>query len=277
MALILARQAGAALENARLYTELRSYIHQVERSQHAMLQAEKMAAAGRLTASIAHEINNPLQSLHNCLHLAGRKELSAAERQKYLEMSQSELDRLMATVQRMLDYYRPGARDRQWTDLNEVVQRVVVLTETQLNKNNIQIQACLAANLPKVMIVPSQIQQVLLNLVINSMEAMPDGGEIKIKTLSAQSERQEHPESLEDGFETVSGIDILVEDSGPGVAAEDRERIFEPFVSTKENGTGLGLAVSYGIVAAHGGTLSLVNGGGKGACFRITLPEEEIQ
>ena len=257
--LILARQAIASLENARLYTELRSYIRRIEKSQTAMINAEKSAAAGRLTASIAHEINNPLQSLNNCLHLAGRKELSSQERQKYLTLAQTELDRLMSTVQRMLEFYRPGVRDRQLSNVNELVKRVLLLLEQQLQKSGIQVNLKFTSNLPMVPIVVNQIQQVLLNLLLNAIEALPGGGEISIETVSSKS-----------------GVDIVVEDTGPGFPEVEREQIFEPFISTKENGTGLGLAVSYGIVVAHGGTLRLENGSGKGACFRITLPEEEL-
>jgi signal transduction histidine kinase len=118
------------------------------------------------------------------------------------------------------------------------------------------------------MVVSNQVQQVLLNLIINSMEAMPDGGEIYIKTA------RDILESEGMGISNhKSGIEIIIEDTGPGIQDRDRENIFEPFVSTKENGTGLGLAVSYGIITAHGGTLNIVEDGLRGACFRITLPE----
>jgi two-component system NtrC family sensor kinase len=255
MFVILARQATVALENARLHAELRAYIRQVEESQRALVQAEKMAMVGRLTASIAHEINNPLQAVQNCLHLAGRSELPEADRQKYQELAQSELERLMHTVQRMLDFYRPGAVDRKATDINEIVNRMLVLVETQLDERKIHIRKKLAGRMPPVLIVKDQIQQVLLNLVLNAAEAMPAGGELFINTLA-----------------TRKAIEVTIEDTGPGIPAIEREHIFEPFVSTKEDGTGLGLAVSYGIVAAHGGSLELVQGKGPGACFRVTLP-----
>jgi signal transduction histidine kinase/CheY-like chemotaxis protein len=256
---ILARQAAVALENARLHTELRAYIRQVEDSQRALIQAEKMAIAGRLTASIAHEINNPLQSVRNCLHLAGRQELSLEDQQNYLGLAQAELERLMNTVQRMLDYYRPAALDRKAVDMNELIQRVLVLLSRQLEEANIRVKTRYSPRLRPVFVVADQAQQVLLNLCLNAMEAMPDGGTITIET-----------------FQRKILVEIVVEDTGPGVAPEQRERIFEPFVSTKEGGTGLGLAVSYGIISAHGGNLELVSPPGKGACFRITLPAGEV-
>jgi signal transduction histidine kinase/FixJ family two-component response regulator len=252
---ILARQATVAMENASLNAELRANIRQLEESQRALIQAEKLATVGRLTASIAHEINNPLQAVQNCLHLAARQELSLPERQSYLEMAQRELNRLMRTVQRMLEFYRPGALDRKPTDMNELLQRVLGLVEHQLNEQKIRVQTRLSPRLPVVMVVNDQIQQVFLNLMLNAMQAMPEGGDMTIRSTASKRE-----------------IEVLVEDSGPGVPPEERKHIFEPFVSTKERGSGLGLAVSYGIVTAHGGSLDLVTGRGRGACFRVTLP-----
>ena len=259
---ILARQVGLALENAQLYEELQLHIRQLEQSRQAMVRAERMAAAGRLTASIAHEINNPLQSLHNCLHLAGRNELTLDKRNRYLEMASHELDRLMTTVQRMLDYYRPGARDRQVVDLNTLINKVLLLMEPQLQDANVRIRTNLSENLPLSVAVPNQLQQVFINLILNSMEAMPEGGEVFIKT-----------SALKNGG--GQGVEILVEDTGPGIPIEYVDKLFEPFMSTKEHGTGLGLAVSYGIISAHGGNLSLLQNQGKGACFRITIPSGE--
>jgi two-component system, NtrC family, sensor kinase len=255
---ILARQAAVALENARLHDELHAYIRQLEESQRALVQAEKVAIAGRMTASIAHEINNPLQSVQNCLHLAGRRELSSSDRQEYLEMAETELDRLMQIVQRMLDYFRPGVIDRKTVDFNSLLERVLKLLEKQIENRRVIVRTSLEASLPPVLIVKDQIQQVLLNLVLNALEAMPVGGTLRVET-AARNLR----------------IECTIEDSGPGVPVDRRRTIFEPFVSSKEGGTGLGLAVSYGIIAAHGGSLDLVSGQGTGACFLISLPYGE--
>jgi two-component system NtrC family sensor kinase len=260
---ILARQAAVALENAGLHAELRASLEQVEESQRVLVKAEKMAIAGRLTASIAHEINNPLQAVRNCLHLAGREELAPESRQDYLERAQVELERLMHTVQQMLEYYRPVALDRQALDLNELIRRVLSLLEKQLEDHHIQLETGLKAELPPVWAVADQIQQVLLNLILNAMEAMPGGGVIWVETgIEGEGPRQQ--------------CRITVEDSGPGIPEEQRERIFEPFISSKERGTGLGLAISDGIIAAHGGSLDLAPGRGKGASFRIRLPAGEV-
>jgi len=259
MFVILARQADTALENARLHTELLANLRQLEESQRALIQAEKLATAGRLTASIAHEINNPLQAVQNCLHLAGRRALSEDQRQYYLRMAQAEMERLMNTVQRMLDFYRPGAVDRKPEDMNELVKRVMSLMERQFNERGITLHIKLAKRLPQVLVVGDQIQQVFLNLVLNAMEVMPTGGELFVEVQTTKKE-----------------VEVTIEDTGPGISAGERQRIFEPFVSTKEDGMGLGLAVSYGIIAAHGGSLELTSGRGRGACFRVSLPRGEV-
>jgi signal transduction histidine kinase/CheY-like chemotaxis protein len=259
MFVILTRQASIAFENARLHDELRDYIRQVEESQRALVQAEKMAIAGRLTASIAHEINNPLQAVQNCLHLAMRDELSDIDRQSYMNMAENELERLMNTVQRMLYFYRPVGLDRKPIELNSIIERVLTLLEKQLSDHKISTHLSLESQLPLVMAVGDQIQQVFLNLILNAIEAMPDGGELFIssKTLHIIDENE---------------VEFLIEDTGPGVTTDDRMHIFEPFISTKEEGTGLGLAVSYGIISAHGGNIELLDKQRRGACFRITLP-----
>ncbi len=256
MLIILARQAAIAMENARLYAELRDTVRRVEESQQALVQSEKMAAAGRLTASIAHEINNPLQAVQNCIHLAGRQDVPAAKRQKYFELARTELDRLQITVQRMLDFYRPSQSALpRMVDVEELLAHVLGLMSKQLEERGVVTSWSILESVPQILAVDSQIQQVFINLILNAYDAMPEGGDLRI-TAGAAGE----------------GVEILFQDAGAGVPVEKSKHIFEPFISTKEGGTGLGLTVSYNIVTAHGGTLDLVNGDGLGACFRVYLP-----
>ncbi len=251
--LILARQATVAFENARLYEELRMYVQRVEASQQALVQAEKLAAAGRLTASIAHEINNPLQSVRNCLHLATRGDLPEEMRQHYIDLTHQELERLMTTVQRMLDFYRPNA-EMKAVQVLDLLEHVLNLLGQQLREHNVQVTTAWPARLPSIKAISSQIEQVFINLVLNAFDAMPDGGELLINI--SQKKKM---------------IEILFQDSGPGVPPEIQKHIFEPFMTTKQ-GTGLGLSVSYDIVNTHGGRLDLLTDRGPGACFRVMLP-----
>lgn len=252
---ILARQAALAMENARLYAEQLDYVRKVEESQQALLQAEKMAAAGRLSASIAHEVNNPLQAVQNCLHLAGREDLPPEKRKEYFDLACTELERLIVTVQRMLDFYRPGATSKTKVNLAEILDYVLTLMSKQLSENEIRVEYNSPANIPSVMAVANQIQQVFINLILNAMDAMPGGGSLKISARAIKG-----------------GVELLFQDSGPGVSLDKQSNIFEPFFSTKEKGTGLGLTVSYNIVTTHGGALELLPDRKPGACFRLFLP-----
>ncbi|MFN2127414.1 MAG: sensor histidine kinase, partial [Anaerolineales bacterium] len=159
------------------------------------------------------------------------------------------------TVRQMLDFYRPSAIDRTLSDVNELIHRVIKLLEKQFSTKCITIKKKLKKNLPSVLVVDNQIQQVIFNIMLNAMEALPNGGTITLKTSSNEQD-----------------VSVYIEDTGLGITEDQRENIFEPFVSYKEKGLGLGLTISYGIVTAHGGSLELMPTSGDGACFRILLP-----
>lgn len=262
---ILARQSTVALENARLYSELKDYVHQVELSQRELIQAEKMAAMGRLTASLAHEINNPLQAVSNCLHLALREDIGDKQRLNYINLSNHELERLLSTVQQMLDFYRPSGVEKRPADVHQLVDQVLALLGPQLNERHIAMHVQYQGIPTLVLAMPDQIKQVIFNLILNAVDALEEGVNRKSseKEIWINIYYEEHQ------------IRILIEDSGPGVPENMRDHIFEPFVSTKQQGTGLGLAVSYGIMESHQGSLTLVPPHYKtGACFEVILPSE---
>jgi signal transduction histidine kinase len=158
----------------------------------------------------------------------------------------------------MLDFYRPGSVDPQRVNIVALLRRVIKLLSAQLQVRKIQVISRFSSKIPSVFAVSSQLEQVFINLFLNAYDVMPEGGELHVSAHVADEM-----------------VEVLVQDSGPGVSAENRSRIFEPFVSTKKGGTGLGLTVSYGIIAAHGGSLDLVSGRGPGACFRVSLPLKE--
>jgi signal transduction histidine kinase len=256
---ILARQSTVAIENARLYTELKNYVRQVEESQRALIHAEKMAAVGRLMASLAHEINNPLQAVRNCLHLAARHDVPADQRLNYIDMTDSELDRLVTTVRRMLDFSRAGKAEKECLEIQGIIERILGLIQPQLRSQNIKIDVAYTGQPLHFLGVPDQIQQVFFNLLLNSMDAM--------------EEQKEEKHIWLDTFFEERQIRFIFEDSGPGLPNEMHERIFEPFASTKKNGTGLGLAVSYGIIESHSGQMVVIlPRHSHGACIEITLP-----
>jgi two-component system NtrC family sensor kinase len=267
----IATQLSIVLENARLYQAEREQRRLVEQSQAQLVQTEKMAALGRLIASIAHEINNPLQSIQGCLTLA-TEELAAgqdrAEMESYLSLAGREIDRIAAIVLRMRDFYRPAHEGLQPTDLHAVVDSVLQLSGKKLQHSRVRVERDLAADLPLIQANPDHIKQVFLNLVLNALDAMPQGGTIRVRTARGQMQSR-------DDAPPRPAVRVEFSDTGSGMSPEVASRIFEPFYTTKEGGTGLGLSVSYGIITAHHGEITVTSQEGVGATFTMLLPVEQ--
>jgi signal transduction histidine kinase len=250
-------QVGTAIENARLYTRVSRYAEELAQSQAQLIQAEKLAAMGRLTASIAHELNNPLQAIQNCLHLIIHRSLGEDKRKRYLNMAQEEVERLISTVQRMLNFYRPSTKQHHAVDVCEIVDDVLALTDKRLQRGRVRARRIYDPNVPPLNAIKNQLKQVFLNLVVNAIEAMPQGGDLTIST------------SLSDDGKWVS---IAFQDQGLGLSQKAMAHLFEPFYTTKAKGTGLGLSVSYGLIEQHGGNITIESSEGQGACFTVKLP-----
>ncbi len=259
-AIILWRQVVIALENTQLYSNLRAKINEVEESQQALIMAEKMAISGRLLGSLAHEINNPLQSVQNCLHLAQRKDLTALDRETYVELAVNEVQRLSILVQNALKFYRSRGIEFHLCNLKEIVDLVLNLMTSQLNDAKVEIIQNFPTDLPEIMIVPDQVQQVFLNLLLNAIDA--------VQALPAPHTFWIDCKVDEDH------ICVCVEDSGQGLPQDAIEHIFEPFFTTKPVGTGLGLTISYGIIVdIHHGEFCFVPPiHAQGARVRVSLP-----
>jgi len=253
----MAGSVAIALENVRLYTELSDFTRELEKSHAQLVQAEKLAAMGRLAASIAHEINNPLQAIHNCLHLTLKKRLNEEKKTRYLGMAQEEVERLITIVQRMLEFYRPSREGMAPTNVHTIIENVLALSSKRLQHGKITVTKKLAPNLPTINAVSDQLKQVFLNIVINAIEAMQQGGKLCIETKLS-----------EDG----DWLSVAFTDTGLGLSEKEQENIFEPFFTTKVTGTGLGLSVSYGIVERHGGRIEVQSELSEGATFTVYLP-----
>jgi len=249
------------MENAGLYAELREYVKRIEDSHQQLIQVEKLAALGRLVGSIAHEVNNPLQAIQNCLHLAEHKDLAEAKRKMYHDLAAEEVARLIKLVRDMLDLYRPTTADFALTDLNTLLDEVLTLAEKPLHDKNIAIKKQYRKDLPPIPVVRNNLKQVFLNLILNAGDAMPNGGKLTLKTGLSRNNKHH-----------VAQVSFI--DNGVGILPEDRAKLFEPFYTTKTQGIGLGLAVSYSIVEAHGGHIQVESVVGSGSTFTVQLPVE---
>lgn len=258
----IAAIAAIALQNARLYTDLRDSLRKQEATQAQLVHAEKIAALGRLAASVAHEINNPLQAVTGYLDLTVEK-LPLPERlpdlQRYLGTARREIERISQIVRRMHEFYRPAHAGFQPTDLHAVLESVLDLSHKQMQHSHIRVEQARAETLPLIEANADQLKQVFLNLVLNAIDAMPGGGVLTITAEMAQ-------------ISQTPAVRVTVRDTGVGIAETDRERMFEPFFTTKAHGAGLGLAISYGIVEGHGGEIEVSSTPGAGATFTVTLP-----
>ncbi len=266
----LAATLSVALENALLYDELKKLLRQKEETQSQLIHAEKISALGRLVASIAHEINNPLQAVQGCLTLA-EEELASEQRpeklKRYMKIADGEVDRISTIVSRTRDFYRPAREGTQSIDIHNVLESVLELANKQLQHSNIQVKRQWAKDVPTVRANADQLRQVFLNMVINAIDAMPEGGTLSIETGTEEK-------SLGDRAPETA-ICIRFNDTGVGIAAENLPRLFEPFYTTKEHGSGLGLSISYGIIQNHGGRIQVESQVGLGTTFTIWVPAKK--
>ena len=246
-------------QNLSLRQEIGALSSKLSRVDAQLLQSAKLAATGKLAASIAHEINNPLQSVQSCIYLVADGMIEKGPNKQYLDIAREELDRIARIVQRLADLYRPPQEGRRPTNINSLLENVLALMGKRLQQSNVRVTKLLASDLPSLVVVSDQIKQVAFNLILNAVEAMPEGGDLDIISRVVRENRQPR-------------VEIVFKDSGVGIAPEAIERIFDPFYTTKAKGTGLGLSISHDIIERHGGRIQVESTVGKGSVFTISLP-----
>lgn len=254
----IADQLAVALQKANLYQELQHALHQEQEMRAQMLRNERLILAGRLLASVSHELNNPLQAIQNALFLLREEENLSEQGKRDLAMILSETERMGALIARLRATYRAAQADEfQPASLNELIQDVQALTATYMRHRNIRFILRPASNLPLVPVIPDKIRQMVLNLVMNAIEAMSGGGELTVTTAYLPETQQ---------------VLMTFADTGPGINPAIRDHIFEPFVTDKPAGTGLGLTITADIVRQHGGSIQADNLPKGGAIFSVWLP-----
>ncbi len=239
-------------------------MNELEKAQEAarvqatqLAHTEKMAAVGTLAAGVAHEINNPLAGIMNCVESMIDNPEDVELRRKYLDLTHDGLRRIERIVHNLLDFSRPREPRPELTSLNHCINHVIELVDYQLSQGEIQVHMDLQADGAMVLADHFQMEQLLLNLVLNAITAMPEGGVLTLRTRTKRSE-----------------VTAEVCDTGIGIPEEVRQHIFDPFFTTHElgKGTGLGLAVSRRIVQAHGGRIEVESEAGEGTIMRVVIP-----
>ena len=232
-------------------------ITETKKLERQIRSSEKLASVGKLAAGVAHEINNPLGGILNCVYNFRKGGLSPARQEQYLVSIEDGLRRVQKIVRQLLDFSQQHEPEFSPANINDVVERVLVLTEHALKAKQITLDKRLQRDLPPLMVDRHMMEQVLMNLVLNAVQAIKDGGAITIRT-----------EARDDTCE------VTVEDTGCGIPAHVLPHIFDPFFTTKGTGegTGLGLSVSLGIVERHGGRILVESEVGKGSVFTVCLP-----
>jgi PAS domain S-box-containing protein len=236
-------------------------ITEARKAQMALVQTEKLALTGQLAASLAHEINNPLQTVIGCLGLADETAGDEEPLATYLGMASDELKRAAGIVGRLRDLNRTSKpEEREPTQLVELIENILVITRKKCQERHIKVISDLPGDLPPVPVVANRIQQVLLNLVLNAIDAMPGGGTL---SMSAKASADQ------------SSVMVRLRDTGIGIPSDQQDHLFDPFYTTKPEGLGLGLYISQTIVEDHGGHIEVESQPGVGTVFSIHLPVPE--
>jgi len=246
--------------NNELELRVEQRTQELQEMQKQYLHAEKLAAIGKLSASIAHEVNNPLQSILTILKGLSGKAILEEMDLKLIKIAIGEGDRIKGLIRSLQDFYRPSSRRKTLLDVNSTLDLLLLLQKSDFKNKRILLELDYAERLPMISAVADQIKQVFLNLLTNAKEACLKGGTITISTRQ-QGEK----------------VAVAIQDTGVGIKPEQMDQIFRPFYSTKPEvkGTGLGLSVSYGIVQKHGGEILVTSKPGEGATFIVLLPINE--
>lgn len=243
------RAERSADERRKAYDELQKTFEQ-------LLQAEKLSSLGELSAGIVHEVRNPLGAIKGAVEILEDEIAKDSPRREFADLAKKEVERLDKLVGEFLRFARPATLSVRPNDLNKVVDSVISLIESQAIARSVSVEKDLQRDLPEVLIDSEQIKQVLLNLAINSLQAMPNGGRLSFRT-----------------FDKDSSCIVEIEDTGGGIDEKIVGRIFDPFFTTKEKGVGLGLSVAHKIVSQHDGNLSVEKNNGN-TVFALRLPRK---
>jgi signal transduction histidine kinase len=242
-------------------TELEKAYYLLKQRQEQLIRSEKMAALGQLSAGVAHEIRNPLTSIKIFIQALEKAIDPDENQQEDFRIIKKEIDRLNEIVVRFLNFARPEEPEFQPVNMAELLMDTLNLLMARIKNSGIHLELSVSPDLPLVGGDPKQLDQVLLNLLLNAVEAMPNGG-----TLRVHAALQAVPETQ------GNVLQLVIQDTGPGIKEQDQAYLFDPFFTTKEGGTGMGLSIAYSIVQKHNGQIEVESKEGQGASFILSLP-----
>lgn len=237
-------------ELSAAYQKLQETFEQLRRS-------DRLAALGQMSAGIAHEIRNPLGSIKGSIEILEKEIPPDHPKTEFVGIIKDEVARLNSLINEFLQFARPPNPVVKISNLNEVIDSTLTLLTKSAENSRVEIRTALDPRLPSVRLDPDQIRQVLLNLMLNSIQAMPEGGRLEIGTRFNMDTKK---------------VTVAIKDEGVGISQEDLDRIFDPFFSTRPEGTGLGLSVSHQLVENNGGTISVRANPGSGVSFCLEFP-----
>ena len=251
----LAHEAVVAIENAKAYEELLEVNAQLRVAYNRLVDQERLVTAGQFAAGMAHEIKNPLSAIKTFAQYLPERYQDPVFREKFFRIVQEEIDRINAIVRELLEFAKPAPLQLQPVRVCQLLEDTLTLLSNQLLKQGVELRKSFHDNGTTVHADPKQLKQAVLNVLLNSLEAMPSGGRLEVGT------------EIRDG-----GMLLRVADSGCGIPEEHRHRLFDPFFTTKERGMGLGLAIVKGVVERHGGQISVQSRLGHGTTVELMLP-----
>lgn len=259
-AAIIYDERGDEIASVGIFTDLREQLRmqrELQETQYRLSETEKLAALGRLTSQIAHELNNPIYGIMNSLELLKGEVPPQSPKRRFLDMSLEETKRIADLLRNMLSFSKPDEEEKKSIDVNKILEELTIFLARQLRDHNIKVEMALDPDLPELMASPNQLRQVFLNMILNARTAMPYGGRLRLET-------------GREGENVVAKI----KDTGVGIPKEIQGKIFEAFFTTQEKkrGVGLGLSACYGIVKEHHGEITVKSEVGKGSTFSVILP-----
>lgn len=259
--------------------EVGRVVEQLQQREHEVLRAEHLAVVGQIAAGVAHELRNPLTSVKMLVQTGMEGNPPSGLAGEDLAVIEGEIRRMEQYIRTFLDFARPPRSERRPADLGAVVRRGLTLVEGRARRQKVALTTDFPAEPTDLMIDPEQIQQVIVNLLLNALDAVGEGGQIRVEIELAGDDRVTKQGEQPSHLITPSPchlVTVRVRDTGSGISPRVRGRLFEPFVTSKDNGLGLGLSISKRLIEAHGGTIRGEDNAGGGAVFAFTLPLEGV-